>query len=314
MEFGRLQETELNNVDFSLPEEPAFNKQVLKDKPAKNPKVYMGCAKWGRPEWVGKIYPPKTKEKDFLQHYVNHYNSIELNATHYRIWGEAGIKKWAEKAKGLDFKFCPKMYQGVTHRGSLKGKEFVTNEFFRGIVAFGEHLGPVFVQVSDSFSPKRKEELFTYLKSLPADLQFFLEVRHPDWFAKAKEKENLFNFLRENKLGSVITDTAGRRDCAHMHLTIPKTFIRYVGNSLHPSDYTRTDVWVQRMKYWLEKGVEELYFFMHMHDEATSPELTVYLIDMMNKEMGLNLVKPGFIDPAELPKAKLKPKQKGLFD
>jgi uncharacterized protein YecE (DUF72 family) len=300
MEFGRVPDDELNKVDFSLPTEPAFNKTVLKGKPAKNPKVYLGCAKWGRQEWVGKIYPPKTKEKDFLQHYINHYNSIELNATHYRIWGEAGIAKWAEKAKDRDFKFCPKMYQGVTHRGSLTGKEFVTNEFFRGIVAFKEHLGPIFVQVSDSFSPKRKEELFTYLKSLPADLQFFLEVRHQDWFTK--EKDGLFNFLKENNIGAVITDTAGRRDCAHMHLTIPKVFIRYVGNSLHPSDYTRTDIWIQRMKYWLDKGVEELYFFMHMHDEATSPELTVYLVDRLNKECGLNLIKPTFI-----------PQQPGLF-
>jgi hypothetical protein len=57
------------------------------------------------------------------------------------------------------------------------------------------------------------------------------------------------------------------------------------------------------MKYWLEKGIEELYFFMHMHDEATSPELTVYLVDKMNKEMGLNLIKPKFIDSNSLPAA-----------
>jgi uncharacterized protein YecE (DUF72 family) len=260
---------------------------------------------------VGKIYPLKTKEKDFLQHYVNHYNSIELNATHYKIYGEAGIQKWADKAKGKDFKFCPKMYQGVTHRGSLKGKEFITNEFFRGIVAFGDHLGPIFVQVSDSFSPKRKDELYIFLKSLPADLQFFLEVRHPDWFAKKEIREEMFETLSSLSMGAVITDTAGRRDCAHMHLTVPKVFIRYVGNSLHPSDYTRCDAWVKRMKYWLDKGLEELYFFMHMHDEATSPELTVYLVDKMNRECGLSLIKPQFTEGGS--SQKVKPKQKGLF-
>ena len=137
--------------------------------------MYLGCAKWGRTEWVGNIYPPKTREKDFLQHYVEHYNNIELNATHYKVYGEPGTRKWAEKAKGKDFKFCPKMYQGVTHRGSLKGEDFITNEFFRGIVGFEEHLGSIFVQVSDTFSPKRKDELFDYLKSLPTDLQFFLK-------------------------------------------------------------------------------------------------------------------------------------------
>ncbi|MEI9947076.1 MAG: DUF72 domain-containing protein [Chitinophagaceae bacterium] len=312
MEFGRVEIKELNKVDFSLPAEPAFNKKILKSKPLKNPKVYIGCAKWGRTEWVGKIYPPKTKEKDFLQHYVEHYNSIELNATHYKIYGESGIKKWAEKAKGKDFLFCPKMYKGVTHFGSLKGKDFITNEFFRGITAFEKHLGPIFVQVSDSFSPKRKEELFTYLATLPKDLQFFLEVRHPDWFAKEEERNDMFNFLKEHDMGAVITDTAGRRDCAHMHLTVPKTFIRYVGNSLHKTDFTRIDAWVKRMKYWLDHGMKELYFFMHMHDEATSPELTVYLVDKMNKECGLDLIKPKFIDNSAPPKQK--PKQKGLFD
>lgn len=310
MEFGRVPESELNSIDFSLPVEPAFNKNILQGNPVNNPKVYIGCAKWGRTEWVGKIYSLKTKEKDFLQHYVEHYNSIELNATHYKIYGEKGIRKWAEKAKGKDFLFCPKMYNGVTHYGSLKGKDFLTNEFFRGIMGFEKHLGPIFIQVSDSFSPKRKDELFTYLASLPKDLQFFLEVRHPDWFAKENVRSDMFNFLKEHNMGAVITDTAGRRDCAHMHLTVPKAFIRYVGNSLHRTDYPRIDAWVNRIKYWLGNGLQELYFFMHMHDEATSPELTVYLVDKMNKECGLNLLKPKFIESDSAPK----PKQKGLFD
>lgn len=305
MDFGRVQEDELNTTDFRLTNEPSFNKTILKGKPVKSPKVYIGCAKWGRTEWVGKIYPPKAKEKDFLDHYVNHYNSIELNATHYKVYGEAGIKKWTAKAGDRDFKFCPKMYQGVTHRGSLKGKDFIMNEFFRGIVAFEEYLGPIFIQVSETFSPKRKEELFEFLKKLPTDLQFFLEVRHPAWFANSEISEELFIVLKEMNIGAVITDTAGRRDCAHMHLTLPKTFIRYVGNSLHITDFKRIDDWVNRLKYWLDKGMEELYFFMHMHDEATSPELTVYLVDKMNKELGLGLIKPKFIGNSG--------KQKSLF-
>ncbi len=303
MDFGRVPEEDLSKIDFSLKKEPSFNKNILKAKSAKHPRVYIGCAKWGRTEWVGKIYPPKAKEKDFLEHYVQHYNSIELNATHYKVYGEEGIKKWAAKAAGKDFKFCPKMYQGVTHRGSLKGKDFIMNEFFKGIVAFEEHLGPIFIQVSETFAPKRKEELFDFLRSLPTDLQFFMEVRHPDWFAKPDISNELFTTLAALNIGAVITDTAGRRDCAHMYLTVPKTFIRYVGNSLHVTDYSRIDEWVGRMKYWLDKGMEELYFFMHMHDEATSPELTVYLVDKMNKELGLNLIKPKFIS-----------EQKGMFD
>ena len=49
---------------------------------------------------------------------------------------------------------------------------------------------------------------------------------------------------------------------------------------------------------------------MHMHDEATSPELTVHLVEKLNKEYGLNLIKPKFIEDPP-PKKNI---QKKLFD
>jgi uncharacterized protein YecE (DUF72 family) len=296
MDFGRVPENELETLDFSLPKESQWNKQILKGKPAKSPKIYLGCAKWGRKEWIGKIYPKGTKDAQFLDEYVKHYNSIELNATHYKLYNSAAIKKWADKAKEADFLFCPKVYQGISHFGSFNDKQFLTDTFLEGITAFENHLGPVFLQVSDKFGPKRKEELFQYMASLPKDVSFFLEVRHPHWF-QSPNFDELLIALRKEKLGFVITDTAGRRDCCHMQLTQTKAFIRYVGNSLHPTDYTRIDAWVKRIKYWLENGLTELYFFMHMHDEALSPELTVYLVDKLNAACDLHLKKPVFVQP-----------------
>lgn len=302
MEFGRVPVEELNSIDFSLPKEPKDNQLVLSGKKNDDPQVYLGCAKWGRKEWIGKIYPEKTKEADFLQHYTQHYNCIELNATHYKVYDSKAITKWGDKAAGKDFKFCPKVTNSISHFGNLKDKQFLTDAFLAGVMAFGEHLGPIFFQVSDKFSPKRRDELFAYLGTLPKDVQFFLEVRHPDWFSDATANKEMFDVLRSLNIGSVITDTAGRRDCCHTQLTVPKVFIRYVGNSLHPTDFTRCDAWVERMKYWLDKGLEELYFFMHMHEEATSPELTVYLVDKLNAACGLDLIKPKFVK-----------KQGGLF-
>jgi uncharacterized protein YecE (DUF72 family) len=294
MEFGKVSEKELETIDFSLPPEPVANQLVLK-KTTQTPVVFLGCAKWGRKEWVGKIYPKGTKDANFLEHYVKHYNSIELNATHYQVYGPEAIGKWAAKAAGRNFKFCPKVPQIISHYSGFNNVDQLTTAFLEGILAFGDNLGPIFLQVSEKYSPKQRDNLFKYIQSLPTDLQFFLEVRHPDWFSDAGIRKELFDTLRSIKWGAVITDTAGRRDCAHMELTIPKAFIRYVGNSLHHTDYTRSDVWVERIKYWLSNGLEELYYFMHMHDEATSPELTVYLVDKLNAACGLQLTKPAFI-------------------
>jgi hypothetical protein len=89
MDFGRVPENELNKIDFGLPPEPPMNKTVLKGEKVKHPEVYIGCAKWGRKEWIGKIYPKGTKEANLLDEYVKHYNSIELNATHYKLYKPA---------------------------------------------------------------------------------------------------------------------------------------------------------------------------------------------------------------------------------
>ncbi|MBS0028812.1 DUF72 domain-containing protein [Chitinophaga sp. 22321] len=295
MDFGRVPTPELSDIDFKLPAEPLFNKKILKGKPVKKPLAYLGCAKWGRKEWIGKIYPKGTKEANFLGEYVKHFNSIELNATHYQIYGPSTISKWDEKAAGMDFKFCPKVPQSISHFSNLISAGDKTTSFLEGVLAFGSHLGPIFLQMSDKYSPAKREYLYEYLASLPKDLQFFVELRHKDWYEDEAIRMELFNKLRELNVGIIITDTAGRRDMAHMYLTIPKIFIRFVGNSLHPTDYTRIDDWANRIKYWLDNGLKEVYFFMHMHDEAKSPELAVYLVDKMEAVCGIQVKKPQFV-------------------
>jgi len=280
MQFGHLQEDELNAITFTLPADGPFTKLVLAGPRKKPPQVYAGCAKWGRKEWVGNLYPEKTKEADFLDHYIRHFNSIELNATHYKIYTPEEIAVWANKAGNNNFKFCPKVPQAISHFSDLvspKAKE-TTDKFLKGVVAFKEHLGPVFLQLSDRFSPLKKDNLYIYLKGLPKDRQFFVEVRHPGWYADAVVRKEYFQTLQELNIGAVILDTAGRRDCIHMELTVPKAFIRFTGNNLHATDYIRIDQWVKRVKKWLANGLEELYFFMHQPDETFTPEACNYFL------------------------------------
>ena len=136
MDFGKVSAEVLKSIDLSLPADPLYNKHVLKGKRAESPKIYVGCAKWGRTEWIGKIYPEGTKEANFLDHYVEHYNSIELNATHYKIYPPSSIQKWADKAEGKDFLFCPKVPQTISHYSSFVNIDDKTNAFLEGISGF----------------------------------------------------------------------------------------------------------------------------------------------------------------------------------
>lgn len=300
MDFGKVEISEIDKVDFTLAKDPTFTKETLKQaKAGAEPKIYVGCAKWGRKEWLGDIYPEKTKEAVFLDEYVKHFNSVELNATHYKMPEASGIRKWREKTNDKDFKFCPKVPKSISHFGNLAPSPNLnrqTKEFIVAVSAFEEKLGPVFLQLSDKFSPLRKDNLFSYLQSIPKDLSLFLELRHPDWYGDKAIREELLNVMKANNIGAIITDTSGRRDLVHMNLTIPKTFIRFVGNNLHPTDYTRIIEWAKRIKTWLDKGLQEVYFFMHHTDEKNSPALCDYAIEQINKYCGTQINRLKFLN------------------
>jgi uncharacterized protein YecE (DUF72 family) len=306
MDFGKVSDIELNEIDFTLPDDNADTEKILKslkqkfdDGKKKKQKVYVGCAKWGRKEWLGKIYPLKTKEKDFVFHYVKQFNCIELNATHYRIPDQSSIEKWKSEASP-DFRFCPKFPQWISHMKRLRNCGQETDTFISAVHGFGKNLGTCFLQMPPNFTPKSFTDLDNYLKSLPKDLKVCIEFRHPEWFKDNGAANDAHNLMNDLKMGTVITDTAGRRDLIHMRLTNSTAFIRFVGNSLHPTDFTRIDDWVARIKKWLNSGLEVLYFMMHMHDESDSPELITYAIRQLNKNCKLNIKEPVFYNQSSL--------------
>ena len=301
MDFGKVSDNELKTVDFTLPDDGKQTAKTLKGKqPAKQPEFYVGCAKWGRKEWVKMIYPPKTKEANFLDEYVKHFNSIELNAVFYSIPNQELIRKWKEKAdenSNNGFLFCPKFSRTISHIKRLKGAEEPTDLFLANISEFGKYLGPCFLQMGDNFGPKNIDVLEEFLKYLPTDLSVFVELRHAEWFSDEVNRTRLFDMLAKLNKGAVITDASGRRDCVHMELSTPEIFIRFVGNGQEhkASDEARIDEWVERIKIWMGKGLEKVYFFLHQHDEKDTPILANYTIKAFNEHLGSQIAEISFL-------------------
>jgi uncharacterized protein YecE (DUF72 family) len=177
----------------------------------------------------------------------------------------------------------PKFTDKISHLKRLKDAQDLTDQFLDGISGFGENLGPVFLMPHPGMGPKTLEVIESFIQSVPKDIKLFIELRHAQWFSDPEAFKAIFDMFEKNKTGSIITDVSGRRDCLHMRLTTPEAFIRFVGNSLHPTDYVRVDDWVQRIKLWIDKGLESVYFFMHQHEEIYSPELCKYAIEKMRK-------------------------------
>jgi uncharacterized protein YecE (DUF72 family) len=295
MKFGKVEAVNIEEIDFRLPPDHKATVRVLSQPKKKSrTQFYVGCAKWGRPDWIGKIYPAKTRQADFLKHYATHFNSIELNATFYRMPTKTQIRGW-KKQVGPDFKFCPKFTDKITHIKRLKETRELVDRFLDAIYEFKENLGPVFLMPHPQMGPKSLEVQRAFIESLPKDIALFAEQRHKQWYSDQEAFDQLFSIMEANGVGAVITDATGRRDCVHMRLSTPEAFIRFVGNGLHPTDYTRIDEWVDRMKQWQQQGIRKIYFFMHQHEELHSPELCRYLILKMNEQLDCSLPIPQFV-------------------
>lgn len=44
---------------------------------------HIGCAVWGYKDWVGGLFPPGTKQADFLSLYSHRLTTTEGNTTFY---------------------------------------------------------------------------------------------------------------------------------------------------------------------------------------------------------------------------------------
>lgn len=299
MEYGKVEPKLLDTLDLSLPKDHKQTTAILaKQKPGKG-KIHVGLAKWGIPQWVGKLYPKKTKAADFLEEYGKQFNCIEFNAIFYKLPDLKQVQAWKSKV-GKDFKFCPKFHEAITHRKRLKDVRKELDGFLAVAHELSNNLGPVFLMPHPQMGEKHLETLEAFLEMVPKEIELFVEFRHKD-FMTGPAVEKIYPWMEKKKVGSVITDTAGVREGLNMRLTTPEAFIRFVGNSLHESDYTRIDDWVKRIKKWNENGIKDTYFFMHMHDERYSPELSKYLIEQLNKKCDAGIKVPTFYNDDRLP-------------
>jgi uncharacterized protein YecE (DUF72 family) len=288
LDFGKL--PSISGVDFGLPADSPGNAQLLNrlGSAGIKPAVYVGAPVWSQKEWVGRIYPLGTRSQDYLKYYTQQFNTIELNTTHYRIPDEDTISNWRAVSEP-GFRFCPKFPQMISHERMLQDAEAMTQSFCKSVTGLGDRLGRSFLQLPPQFSPAQLPVLRNFLETLPRGFQLAIEFRHPAWFSKGTLRSDVTRLLEIYGAVALITDVAGRRDVLHMSLTAPSVMVRFVGNSLHPSDYSRIDAWIGRLKDWMSQGIREIYFFIHEPDNVQAPDLIRYFTQEINIRCGLEL-------------------------
>lgn len=286
MKFGKVDHPEL--IDFTLPKTHQKTIDLLSSfEKSTKPNVFVGCAKWNKADLKG-FYPRGTKDE--LSYYSKQFNSIELNATFYRQFPAEQFEKWRLKTPD-NFKFFPKLGQDISHWKRLQGVQDAVNLYLDNSAHLQEKLGTIFLQLHANFGPENFDKLKNFIVSWPKGIPLAVEVRHKDWYEDISVFNEFTQLFEEYNITNILVDTSGRRDMMHMRLTNNEAFIRYVGAN-HPSDYSRLDDWVIRLKEWNVLGLQNIHFFIHQNLEVESPLLAAYFIKKLNTELGMNLKIP----------------------
>ncbi|HET8839182.1 MAG TPA: DUF72 domain-containing protein, partial [Flavobacteriaceae bacterium] len=93
MKFGKVENP--GEIDFTLPADHPQTKKVLSQfAPRSFENVSVGCAKWNKTD-LKNFYPRGTKDE--LEYYSSQFNSVELNASFYRIFPAEQFQTWHDK-------------------------------------------------------------------------------------------------------------------------------------------------------------------------------------------------------------------------
>src|SRR5215467_15174986 len=142
--------------------------------------IYAGTSGFAYASWKPDFYPAKLPSKDFLQHYSERLNSVEINYTFRQLPSASTLEKWV-RATPDGFLFACKAHMRITHVLRLKESEF-TPVFFKAIdpLRSSRRLGPVLFQLQPNFKAD-VPLLGAFLEKLPEDIRYAFEFRNQSW-------------------------------------------------------------------------------------------------------------------------------------
>jgi len=164
--------------------------------------IYIGTSGFKFDDWKGRFYPQDLKEKDWLQHYSQRFNCLEVNATYYRLVHPATFFHMANKVPE-QFEFTVKTYRSLTHEaGSDNEGDFRT--FLDSIqpLVQARKFGCVLAQFPTSFhnTPGSRAYLAEFCDHF-CGYQLVFEFRNREWV-----KDEVFEFLRQRQVGWCAVD------------------------------------------------------------------------------------------------------------
>ncbi|MDX1527584.1 MAG: DUF72 domain-containing protein [Gammaproteobacteria bacterium] len=217
--------------------------------------IRIGTSGWQYRHWRQTFYPRKLTVAEWLGYYAGVFDSVEVNASFYRLPEVDDIRRWCESVPD-EFVFAVKAPRGITHFKKLKNCEPQLNALINRLETFGPRLGPVLFQLPPRWrcNPRR---LADFLSMLPRKGRFAFEFRDPSWHCT-----EVYALLKEHRAAFCIFDLDGHTapletpgSFAYLRLHGPGA--AYTGN--YRAQALRT--WAGRALNWRRKNKDVFIYF-----------------------------------------------------
>ncbi|TDC97925.1 DUF72 domain-containing protein [Actinomadura sp. 7K507] len=247
-------------------------------------RLHVGCAMWTHPSWQGRFLPHPLPPGERLRAYAGWCNAVEGNTTFYATPSRSTVETWARQTSP-DFRMAVKLPRPITHERRLD----VAGDELRAFLAAIEPLGPrahaLWVQLPGSFGPADLGTLAGFLRRLPREHRYAVEVRHRAFFEDPRSERDLERVLGGAGAEWVPFDTTmffgtrptsdAERDAWTKKPRVPRRsaaltgrpIVRYLGRDDTAKTVEGWQHWVGKVTEWLREGRSPTVF-VHTPDNA----------------------------------------------
>jgi uncharacterized protein YecE (DUF72 family) len=221
--------------------------------------VRIGCSGWNYAHWRnGVFYPPRLPAPKWLEHYAQFFDTVEVNATFYRLPTRSSVARWVEQSPP-GFVFAIKASRYLTHIKRLTDLGPGLERLYACIEPLlgSPKLGPILWQLPPNF--KRDDaRLAAALERLPRGERHAFEFREPSWF-----HPDVYELLRAHDVALVIGDRPEVHAFQSHELTTDFTFVRlHSGTRGRRGNYSESELeeWARRFADWSRSAMIWAYF------------------------------------------------------
>jgi uncharacterized protein YecE (DUF72 family) len=197
--------------------------------------ILLGTSAFTAAGWERSFYPEGMQPRDFLSYYATKFNVVEVDSTFYRAPAASTVEGWSSKTPA-EFLFAAKIPQAITHEKVLVDCADDLNHFVKTMDILGEKLGPMLFQfgyfnkVAFPGLSDFLKRLVPFLKTLPKDHKFAIEIRNKNWLVP-----KFVDLLREHNVALALIDQSWMPRPAEWFnrfdpITADFTYVRWLGD------------------------------------------------------------------------------------